>query len=329
MRDRFLGCIIGQAVGDALGFPVEGQPAVVTAAAVADRVPRLRRHPAGIFPLGQYTDDTQMMRAILASLVERKQVDPADVAARFVTLWREGTIVGRGQATTDAVVRLMRDVPWTESGTPAPRAGNGSVMRTAPIGLFHLYNPEELVGSAADISRITHADPRCLAGAVAISAAVAWCVRYSELDAPAFLKFVAELARKYDAETADLIVQRLPAWLASDESTAVAEIRRAGLSPGRTPDWPGISPFVIPTVLAVLYAFLRTPKDWLESVRWVISLGGDVDTIGAITGAVSGAFNGIGAIPQDLARLVNDQGRYGYDYLSGLAKRLWELRAGR
>jgi len=90
-----------------------------------------------------------------------------------------------------------------------------------------------------------------------------------------------------------------------------------------------INPLVIPTVSAALYAFLRTPKDWVESVRWVFALGGDVDTIGAITRAISGAFSGIGAIPQNLAHLVNDHGRYGYDYLSGLAKRLWELRAGR
>jgi ADP-ribosylglycohydrolase len=54
---------------------------------------------------------------------------------------------------------------------------------------------------------------------------------------------------------------------------------------------------------------------------------GDVDTTGAITGAVSGAFNGSGAIPSELARQVNDRGRYGYDYLVHLAERLWELRA--
>jgi ADP-ribosylglycohydrolase len=65
VKDRFIGCVIGQAVGDALGFPVEGYPAIVTAGAVADPTPSLRLHPSGAFPLGQYTDDTQMMRAIL------------------------------------------------------------------------------------------------------------------------------------------------------------------------------------------------------------------------------------------------------------------------
>ncbi len=327
MKDRFIGCIIGQAAGDAWGFPVEGYPPTVTTQAVADQPPRLRRHPSGAFPIGQYTDDTQMMRAVLESLVDRGRVDPADIAARFVPLWRDGTVVGRGQATTDAVVRLMRGVPWSESGTPAPRAGNGSAMRTAPIGLFHHDEPHALAQSAADVSRITHADPRCLAGAVAISAAVSWNVHHDELNASSFLHFVAGLTRRYDAESADLIAVQLPNWLTGDEGVAVAEIRRAGLPPGRQPDWPGISPFVIPTVLATLFAFLRTPTDWVESVRWVIALGGDVDTTGAITGAVSGAFNGIDAIPRQLTQLVNDQGRFGYDYLAGLAQQLWELRA--
>jgi hypothetical protein len=145
------------------------------------------------------------------------------------------------------------------------------------------------------------------------------------MDTPAFLDFVASLARPYDVETADLI-GRLPTWLTGDERSVVAEIRRAGLPPDRQPDWPGISPFVIPTVLVALYAFLRTPADWVESLCWVIALSGDVDTTGAITGAVSGAFNGVGAIPPELARQVNDRGRYGYDYLAGLAERLWGLR---
>jgi ADP-ribosyl-[dinitrogen reductase] hydrolase len=222
----------------------------------------------------------------------------------------------------------MHGVPWTESGTPAPRAGNGSAMRTAPIGLFHCDDPAALAESAANVSCITHADPRCLAGAVAISAAVAWNAKRDELDTAAFLNFVADLTRPYDVETADLIARRLPVWLSGSESAAVAEIRRAGLPPDRQPDWPGISPFVIPTILIALFAFLRTPLHWVESLRWVIALGGDVDTTGAITGAVSGALNGIRAIPPRLARQINDRGRYGYDYLSGLAERLWELQVG-
>ncbi|RLC87911.1 MAG: ADP-ribosylglycohydrolase family protein [Chloroflexi bacterium] len=322
--DRFVGCILGQAVGDALGFPVEGWPAEQTATTVTPFPDHFTPHPCGLFPPGQYTDDTQMMRAILTSLVERGRVDPEDIAARFVPLWRDGEIVGRGGATTAAVLRLMAGISWRESGTPAPQAGNGSAMRTAPLGLWLYDDPTALAQAAADVSRITHTDPRCLAGAVAISAAVAYAVSHNTIDASPFIGFVAGLARPYHAGFAALI-EHLPRWLETDESAAVQEIRRAGLPPGQRPDWPGISPFVIPTVLVCLYAFLRTPANYCEAVGFVIAQGGDVDTTGAITGAISGAFNGIEAVPESLARAVTDRCRYGYDELRALAERLWQL----
>jgi ADP-ribosylglycohydrolase len=323
--DRFTGCILGQAVGDALGFPVEGLPAEQTAAAVTPFPRQFIVHSCGLFPPGQYTDDTQMMRAILSSLIERGRVDAEDIAARFVPLWREGEIVGRGRATTEAVRRLIAGVSWRESGAPPPSAGNGSAMRTAPLGLWLYDDSAALARAAADESRITHADPRCLAGAVAISAAVAYSVRHDAIDAGSFVRFIAGLAHPYHAEFAALI-ETLLRWLEMDETVAVQEIRRAGLPPGQRPDWPGISPFVVPTVLICLYAFLRTPADYRETVRFVIAQGGDVDTTGAIAGAIGGAFNGIEAVPESLARAVTDRGRHGYKPLRALAERLWALK---
>jgi ADP-ribosylglycohydrolase len=323
--DRFVGCILGQAVGDALGFPVEGYGPGRTSAAVTPFPDHFTPHPYGLFPRGQYTDDTQMMRAILASLVEEGRVDPKDIAARFVPLWGDGEIVGRGRATTEAIQRLMAGVPWRESGTPAPRAGNGSAMRTAPLGLWLYDDPAALAQAAADVSRITHADPRCLAGAVAISAAVAYVVSHDAIEGDPFIAFVASLARPYHAEFAALI-EHLPRWLEGDEPTAMREIRRAGLPPGEEPTWPGVSAFVVPTVLVCLYAFVRTPADYREAVRFVIAQGGDVDTTGAITGAISGAFNGFEALPDSLARAVTDQGHHGYDELRAMAERLWALK---
>lgn len=322
---RFIGCIVGQTVGDALGFPVEGHGPAITSAAVSPFPNEFTSHPCGLFPPGQYTDDSQMMRAILASLVERRRVAPKDIANRFVALWRDDEIVGRGRATTEAVQRLMMGIPWRESGTPAPRAGNGSAMRTAPLGLWLYDDPAALAQATADVSRITHADPRCLAGAVAISAAVAYAVTHSAINVEPFVGFIADLVRPYHAESATLI-ERLPHWLDMDKVAAMEEIRRAGLAPGQTPDWPGISPFIVPTVLACLHAFLRTPTDYCEAVRFVIAQGGDVDTTGAITGAIGGAFNGVRAVPGNLAQTVTDRGHYGYEELCALAENLYKLK---
>ncbi|MGD1996673.1 MAG: ADP-ribosylglycohydrolase family protein [Anaerolineae bacterium] len=327
MKDRFVGCVIGQAVGDALGFPVEGRPPTQTTAAVTPFPDSFTAHPSGLFPPGQYTDDTQMMCAILTSLVEQGRVDPEDIAARFVALWRDGEIVGRGRSTTEAVQRLMAGVPWHQAGTPAPGAGNGSAMRTAPLGLWIHDDPSALARAAACVSRITHADSRCLAGAVAVSAAVAYAVSHSVVDPLALTAFVADLAGDYHAEFASLI-ERLPRWLDMDEGASVREIRWAGLPPGEPPSWPGISPFVVPTVLISLYAFLRTPSDYRGTVRFVIAQGGDVDTTGAIAGAISGAFNGLESVPDGLANSVTDRGHHGGDELRALAERLWRQATG-
>jgi ADP-ribosylglycohydrolase len=323
--DRFTGCILGQAVGDALGFPVEGLGPAATSAAVTPFPDHFTPHPCGLFQSGQYTDDTQMMRAILISLVERGTVDPEDIAARFVPLWRQGEIVGPGRATTEAVRRLTTGVPWHESGTPAPRAGNGSTMRTAPLGLWLYDDPTALAHAAANVSRITHADPRCLAGAVAISAAVGHAASHDAIETTLLVPFVSSLVRPYHVEFAALI-EHLPRWLKMDEPAAVREIRRAGLPPGEEPTWPGISPFVVPTVLVCLYAFLRTPADYRKAVRFTIAQGGDVDTTGAITGAISGAFNGLQAVPHGLARAATDQGCHGYEELHALAEHLWRRK---
>jgi len=105
----------------------------------------------------------------------------------------------------------------------------------------------------------------------------------AELDSPEFADYV----------------RKLPEWLAGPEDEAVAEIARAG-----QPQFARgvITPFVLPTVLASLYAFLRSPTGFCESLTFVIRLGGDVDSTGAVTGAVSGSLNGEGSFPGRLVR---------------------------
>ncbi len=323
IRSRFVGAVVGQALGDAMGFALEGRPGDETLAGRA--VTELASHPSGAFPVGQYTDDTQMARAILLSLVERGCVDEADIARKFASLWAEGTIVGRGIACTEAAERIIAGVSWKQSGAEAGRAGNGAAMRAAPLGLYlHAAEPAELRAKVVSTSRITHTDPRAQAGAVAVAAAVASNVTAESIDREHLCGLLVEHTGAVDAGFATHM-ERLPRWLDAAEEDALAEIRCAGLAAGAQPDWPGISPFVIPTVLVSLYAFMRTPSDWREAVRFVIAAGGDVDTTGAITGAIAGAFLGEGALPQDLARQVNDRSEDDYGVLVDLAHRLFEL----
>lgn len=327
---RYSGSLIGQCLGDALGFIVEGEPPEICRKYVektlkAGRVGEYGRTP---FPFGQYSDDSQLARELLQSYAECGGFDPREYARRIAMIFVENRIVGRGRATEQAAWRLAAGVPWDEAGTPSPSAGNGSAMRAGPIGLLFFDDPEEMVRAAHNQGRITHRDPRCSAGAVAIAGAVAMAVRGGEIEAGRFLSQLAEWAALFEGSVVDALRQ-LVEWVPlppEEVATLVSGI-------GHNPDYPaevcGISPFVTTSVLWSLYSFLRSPNDYRETVRTAIAVGGDVDTTAAMAGAISGAYLGLDAIPESWARRVTDRGSWGYDELVGLARRCHELKTRR
>lgn len=327
LADRFAGCLVGQAVGDAMGFIVEGQPP--DGCRVFVSVALRRRRLAGFFrgphPIGQYSDDTQLARELAASLASCGALDPVDYAARIAALFAEERIVGRGRATEAAALRLARGIAWDEAGTPAPNAGNGSAMRAAPIGLFFAQDPDALVRAAHDQGRITHADPRCSAGAIAIAGATALALDADRVDAGSLCARVASWVRPFDGELAAAL-EHLPGRLADPPLRALEWVRRIGVSPAYADGWEGISPFVTGSVLWSLYAFLRSPGDYWEAICTAIEVGGDVDTTAAMTGAIAGAYLGLEAIPEEAARLLTDRGTWGRDDLVRLGRELLVTR---
>jgi ADP-ribosylglycohydrolase len=327
---RYSGSLIGQCLGDALGFVVEGEPPEVCREYVegtlkAGLVGEYGRSP---FPFGQYSDDSQLARELLQSYAERGRFDPRDYACRIAMIFVENRIVGRGRATEQAAWRLAAGAPWEEAGTPSPSAGNGSAMRAGPIGLLFSDDPEEMVRAAHDQGRITHRDLRCSAGAVAIAGAVALAVRGEEVEAERFLSQLAGWAAPFEGSVADAL-RWLVDWVPLPPEEAATLV--SGI--GHNPDYPdevwGISPFVTTSVLWSLYSFLRSPKDYWETICTAIAVGGDVDTTAAMAGAISGAYLGLSAIPGRWARRVTDRGTWGYDELVELAHRCHRLKTRR
>jgi len=156
--NRYSGCLVGQALGDALGFPVEGYPPD-TCAGYVDEVLRprnLERAVRAPYRFGQYTDDTQLARELAISLIACGGLQPGHYAARIAAMFTDGRIVGRGRATEEAALRIAAGVPWEAAGAPAPSAGNGSAMRAAPIGLLYARDPAGLVAAADQQGCITH-----------------------------------------------------------------------------------------------------------------------------------------------------------------------------
>lgn len=327
--EQFSGALLGQCLGDALGFPVEGHPPEVCARYVAALDPSGERslRGRGRFPFGQYTDDSQLARELLQSVVACRRFDPADFAARIAAIFAEERIVGRGRATEAAALRLVQGVPWQRAGTPAPAAGNGSAMRAGPVGLVFWSDPDALVQAAHDQGRITHQDPRCSAGAVAVAGAVALALHPGPLDPAEFVRRLVGWVRPIDGGVADAFT-RLPAWLRLPPGRAAAPIAALGRTGGRDDGWQGISPFVTGSVVWSLYSFLRSPDDYWTTICTAIAVGGDVDTTAAMAGAISGARVGLAGLPAALVRRVEDRGSWGYDALVTLAESVHALATG-
>jgi len=324
-KSQFVGCLIGQCLGDALGFVKEGASAIACSRYVEDV---LRPKKVDELTWGQYSDDSQLARELLLSYVSKGRFDHKDFARRIMVLFDRGRVVGGGFASARAAHRLVEGVQLDEAGEPPPYAGNGTAMRAAPIGLIYYDTPERLVEASHDQSRITHQDKRCSAGAIAIAGAVAQALYRDPIDVEEFCVTLSNWTRGYDPVLADALASNMCGWIKLQPIDALTKISVVGLR-GEffNQRWEGISPFVTTSVLWSLYSFLRTREDYWESICTAITSGGDVDTTAAMTGAISGARVGIDDIPNNWARRVTDRGEWEYDDLVRLAEQCYETRS--
>jgi ADP-ribosylglycohydrolase len=321
LREKFLGSIVGCAVGDALGAPYEGAlPLLIRLN--PEQASRFQQIPG--YPLGQYTDDTQLTMAIMRAVCRVRAVEGSSVADEFVRLWQTGEIVGAGASCSTAVRNMLtHGMSWDEAGTPQGRAGNGTAMRAAPVGLWNYAHLDEIEEDARITSIITHKDTRSIGGTIAVAVAVALCVGETEIDSGSFLETIGEYVRG----TSELLagsIEELPHWLRLEPQEAMPHIYAAGEPDMGPRNPPCVTPYVIPTIICALYCFLKSPHDYMSSVVGAINAGGDTDTVAAITGAISGALNGISAIPEHLVRTVKDS-----EKISALAEEFYELTVSR
>ena len=151
LKSKFLGSLIGTAVGDALGAGLEGHLSVDQAEvhALAER-----RHTL------TYTDDTHMMIGIAESLIERRGFDGEHMARRFMENYRHEPYRGYGPGPPRVFRLIERGEAWDKAAEKlygGGSFGNGSAMRVAPVGLLYYGDPPRLREIAYQSSRITHA----------------------------------------------------------------------------------------------------------------------------------------------------------------------------
>jgi ADP-ribosyl-[dinitrogen reductase] hydrolase len=275
---RAVGCLLGLACGDALGRPVEFQ----SSTAIADQYGRVdQMYGDGTHgqPAGTVTDDTDLAVALARSLAETGGFDAADAADRYVA-WYESDPFDVGAATADALRELRDGTDPSEAGRvvwerrpEGQNAGNGSLMRCAPLAIALSDDDERAEAAAAD-SRLTHADPRCVESCVA------------------FLTVLDRLLDGADAERA--VDAGLSAAADRDAPTAV-RTALANATDERAAQL-ATSGYVVHTLETALYDATAAP-DAEEAIVSAVSRGGDTDTLGAVCGAAAGARFGPAAIP--------------------------------
>jgi ADP-ribosylglycohydrolase len=291
------GCLLGLAVGDALGVPQEG----MSPRRIARLFPDLDRHHF-LFGRGVFSDDTEHACMTAQALL----VSGGDVSRFTRSLgwrlrwWFAGVPAGIGRATVRACVKLWCGFPPTRSGVWS--AGNGPAMRSPVLGALFGNDLPRLREFVRASSRITHTDPKAECGALVVAWAVHCAAATRGTAPPSPAALVAECRDLLSGEpaAADLLasLDTLVVWLAAGHS--VAEYAAAlGLSKG-------VSGYIYHTVPVAVYAWLRHPDDYREAVQSVIRCGGDTDTVAAIAGAMVGARVGKPGIPRELLDGIAD-----------------------
>lgn len=279
--DRYLGAMLGLAAGDALGTTLEfTTPGSFTP--IADMV------GGGPFHLkaGEWTDDTSMALCLAESLLECGAFDPTDQLARYVRWKRTGhhSSTGRcfdvGGTVLAALARFERfGEPWS-GGTDPYSAGNGSIMRLAPVPLFFAHDPELAIANAALSSRTTHGHPEAI-------------------DACRYLAGLIVGALQGKTKEELLLTRFSPLAGLWTELPLVAPIARVANGSFLQEEPPVIrgDGYVTRSLEAALWAFARS-TDFEDGALLAVNLGEDADTTGAVYGQLAGAYYGVDSIPK-------------------------------
>ncbi len=283
-QQRYQGCLLGLAVGDAVGTVAEFKPR-------GSFPPVTDMTGGGTWGLqpGQWTDDTSMALCLADSLIACGGFDAADQMSRYVRWWKEGYLSSTGacfdigNATRDALSRY-RDTGEPFAGSTDPySAGNGSLMRLAPAPLFFASDPELAIGMSAESSRTTHAATTCvdacryfgglLVGAVqGVDKATLLSPRYSPVPG------------LWESGTGGLCAQ-------------IDEIATGSFKTKQPPEIVG-SGYVVKSLEAALWAFHHS-TDFRDGCLLAVNLGDDADTTAAIYGQIAGVYYGVDGIPTE------------------------------
>ncbi|HOO55856.1 MAG TPA: ADP-ribosylglycohydrolase family protein [bacterium] len=326
---KITGSILGLAVGDALGAPVEGaKPGAIRNVykKITDFVdPEDMLGRGKIYKWrkpGLYTDDTQQALVLLDSLVQDRGVNREKLAERFCDLavgaeFHFGVYRGSGRNFRISVTDLRQGKPWDVTGRDT--AGNGAAKRVAPVAIYYHRNPDTMAEKIAEASLFTHRNPAGISAAIGVGYVIRTMLYMDGLESENARKVIEDtsvfcrqkeqmLSEAYGVHFFDGYEEAL--HLFSDALMGVAE--RFDRPQESVYDWIAVNAdshaanrvtrptlgYAPASVVFSIYSFLKTPQSFEDAIVKTVSEGGDADTNGAMAGAMAGALHGIDGIPE-------------------------------
>jgi ADP-ribosyl-[dinitrogen reductase] hydrolase len=257
-RDRSIGALVGLAVGDALGAPAEGRMRDAYR-----RITDLGPSAGHGIGAGAWTDDTGMALCVAESLLGCGGLDGADLMRRFLAWYRAGGV--GASLTTREVLEAYERTGRLDVAAERRNAGNGCIMRLAPVAIRYRADPAAARAAAEAQARLTHGAEEAVAASVVLAELLVGTLATGALGEPA-------------ADNLALARIVAGAYRAMDR----AEISSA--------------PRAVDTLEAALWCLART-ESFEAALIEAVNLGGDADTIGAVTGQLAGALHGAASIP--------------------------------
>ena len=281
-RNRAIAALLGLAVGDALGTTIEFTPPG-SFRPVTDMV------GGGPFDLapGEWTDDTSMALCLAESIVECSGFDPRDQIERYCRWWKEGHFSVKGHCfdiggtTRDALSKFMGEGKAYAGSTSTKAAGNGSLMRLAPVAMAFANRPTLAIGFAGESSRTTHAARECVDACRYLAAILVGLIN----------------GESKDAVLSDLYTPVANLWDAEPLAPKVVEIAAGSFKEKAPPTIRGTG-YVIECLEAALWAFYNT-GNFRDAILKAANLGNDADTTAAVCGQIAGACYGTAGLPGD------------------------------
>lgn len=299
-KDKIYGTIFGQAIGDALGLGTEFLSKTEVREKYPDGLKKysqiIRDYHRAKFQPGSWSDDTDMMLCIANAIIEDKGINLHTIARNFKQWVYAPETRGVGQTTLKVLSiaeyvekpHQVAELIWRMTRTK--NAANGSVMRTAIIGL----KKENVAQTAEDVCKLTHFDPRCVGSCVIVSEIINHLIWHDE---QLSYSQIMTIGNKYDKSIAEYIDK---AYYNGIESLELDEPSSIG--------------YTLKALGSALWCLFHA-NDFEEGLLRVVNEGGDADTNAAVACAMLGAKFGYTSIPQkytdgltrknDLMRITN------------------------